>query len=44
MKEIIMTNLDKIDALENEGMIDLMYHQYSRYTALRSLWQQWIEA
>ena len=39
----------KLDALTNEGMIDLMHHQWERYKAvnplqinLNALWQKWI--
>lgn len=39
----------KLDALTNEGMIDLMHHQWQRYQAvnalqinMQALWQKWI--
>ncbi len=43
-----MTNLDKINALENTGMIDLAFHQLQRfksthnYINAQALWQKWI--
>ena len=46
-----MSNIEKLDALENVGMIDMMYHQWERYKAvhplqinLNALWQRWIRA
>lgn len=39
----------KLDALTNEGMIDLMHHQWQRFQSvhplqinLNALWQKWI--
>lgn len=39
----------KLEALENEGMIDLMHHQWERYKSVHplqinmtALWQKWI--
>jgi hypothetical protein len=40
--------LAKLDALENKGMIDLMYHQFERYkrvthfTMYQTQWASWI--
>lgn len=40
---------DKLEALTNEGMIDMMYHQWERYQKvnplqinIHALWQKWI--
>ena len=39
----------KLQDLENEGMVDMMFHQWSRFKALNSLqinmtalWQKWV--
>ena len=44
-----MTNQSGIESLTNEGMIDMMYHQWQRYQAVHplqtnghALWQKWI--
>jgi hypothetical protein len=40
--------LNKIDNLENTGMIDMMTHQFNRYknithfTMSKTIWQSWI--
>ena len=40
--------LAKLDALENKGMIDLMYHQWKRFqgvtyfTMYQTQWKRWI--
>lgn len=46
-----MTNQSDLESLTNEGMIDLMYHQWQRYQAVHplqinghALWQKWIRA
>lgn len=42
------TTLEKLDNLENEGMIDLMHHQLTRFKAVTwfnrpfQQWQAWI--
>lgn len=40
---------DKLEALTNEGQIDLMHHQWERYKSVHpfqinmtALWQKWI--
>lgn len=47
-----MTVQEKLDNLTNEGMIDLMYHDFKRFLSVRtallgkvmyfSTWQRWI--
>lgn len=44
-----MTTETKLELLTNDGMIDLMYHQWNRYKVVNShhinlgaLWQKWI--
>lgn len=47
-----MNNKEKLEALTNEHMIDLMYHQLTRFQSIRkivlgkemkfSTWQRWI--
>lgn len=44
-----MTNIEKLEALTNDNMISLMYHQWNRYKTVNShqinltaLWQKWI--
>ena len=44
-----MTNIEKLEALTNDNMISLMYHQWDRYKTvnhnqinLTALWQKWI--
>lgn len=45
------SNLQKIDDLENEGMIDMMFHQKQRFLSTHNnwinqnaLWQKWIRS
>ena len=44
-----MTDIEKLEALTNDNMINLMYHQWNRYKVVNSnhinafaLWQKWI--
>jgi len=48
-KSPVLTNRQKIEALENTGMIDLMTHQWDRFKAVNplhinthALWEKWI--
>lgn len=41
--------LQKLDNLENSGMIELMYHQFERYkkvthfTLQQAIWKSWLQ-
>ena len=41
-------NVEKLEALENEGMIDMMYHQFTRFQSVTWMarpiqqWERWI--
>lgn len=44
-----LSNKDKILALENDGMIDLMHHQFKRHTSMThftkqdAIWLSWLQ-